>query len=104
IEFDLYTSDLEPGMVQYAEVYQQQVAAAGIAVNVVVAPGDGYWEDVWMVETVSMTSWSQRPAAQILNDAFRSGSSWNESYCADPKFDELLDVARASVDFDQSKA
>src|SRR5690606_27460063 len=38
IEFDLYTSDLEPGMVQYAEVYQQQVAAAGIEVNVVVAP------------------------------------------------------------------
>lgn len=104
IEFDLYTSDLEPGMVQYAEVYQQQVAAAGIEVNVVVAPGDGYWEDVWMVETVSMTSWSQRPADQILNEAFRSGSSWNESYYANPKFDELLDLARASLDFEQSKA
>jgi peptide/nickel transport system substrate-binding protein len=103
IEFDLFTSDLEPGMTQYAEVYQQQVAAAGITANVVVAPADGYWEDVWMVETVSMTSWSQRVADQILNEAFRSSSSWNETYYNNPEFDALLDKARASLDFEESK-
>jgi peptide/nickel transport system substrate-binding protein len=103
IEFDLYTSDLEPGMIQYAEVYQQQVAPAGVNVNVVVAPADGYWEDVWMVETVSMTSWSQRPADQILNEAYRSTSSWNETYFVNTKFDELLDLARSTLDFEQSK-
>jgi len=103
IEFDLFTSDLEPGMTQYAEVYQQQVAAAGITANVVVAPADGYWEDIWMVETVSMTSWSQRVADQILNEAFRSTSSWNETYYNNPEFDALLDKARSSLDFEESK-
>jgi peptide/nickel transport system substrate-binding protein len=103
IEFDLFTSDLEPGMVRYAEVYQQQVKAAGITANVVIAPADGYWEDVWMVETVSMTSWSQRPADQILNEAFRSTSSWNESYFSNERYDGLLDLARSSLDFEESK-
>ncbi|MEX2297695.1 MAG: ABC transporter substrate-binding protein [Dongiaceae bacterium] len=104
IEFDLYTSDLEPGMVRYAEVYQQQVAAAGITANVRIAPSDGYWEDVWMVEPVSMTSWSQRVADQILNEAYRSTSSWNESYFSNAQFDEYLDLARSSLDFEESKA
>lgn len=103
IEFDLVTSDLEPGMVQYAEVYQQQVARAGIKANIVLAPSDGYWENVWMVAPVSMTSWSQRPADQVLNEAFRSTSSWNESYLKNARFDELLDLARSSLDFEQSK-
>lgn len=103
IEFDLVTSELEPGMVQYAEVYQQQVAPAGIKANIVLAPADGYWEDVWMVAPVSMTSWSQRPADQVLNEVFRSTSSWNESYFKNPRFDELLDLARSSLDLEKSK-
>jgi peptide/nickel transport system substrate-binding protein len=90
-------------MVQYAEVYQQQVARAGIKANIVLAPSDGYWENVWMVAPVSMTSWSQRPADQVLNEAFRSTSSWNESYLKNGRFDELLDLARSSLDFEQSK-
>lgn len=103
IEFDLVTSELEPGMVQYAEVYQQQVAPAGIKVNIVLAPADGYWEDVWMVAPVSMTSWSQRAADQVLNEVFRSTSPWNESYFKNARFDELLDLARSSLDFEKSK-
>jgi len=65
----------------------------------VMAPSDGYWDDVWMKETVVVTSWDERPADQILNEAYRSGSSWNESYFSNPEFDALLDKARASLDF-----
>ena len=50
-----------------------------------------------------VTGWDERPADQILNEAYRSGSSWNESYFSDPAFDALLDKARASVDFAESK-
>lgn len=103
ISFDLHTSNLETGMVRFAEVYQQQVAAAGIKVNIVMAPSDGYWDDVWMKETVVVTSWDERPADQILNEAYRTGSSWNESYFANPEYDALLDKARASIDFAESK-
>lgn len=98
IEFDLHTSNLENEMVPLAEVYQQQAAAAGIKVNVVMAPADGYWSDVWMVEPVSVTSWGERPADQILNEAYRSTSSWNETYYGNPDFDALLDQARSELD------
>ncbi|MBL8709782.1 MAG: ABC transporter substrate-binding protein [Rhodospirillaceae bacterium] len=103
IDIDLHTSNLETGMVRFAEVYQQQVAKAGIRVKLVIAPGDGYWDDVWMKETVVVTSWDERPADQILNEAYRSGSSWNESYFSSPEFDALLDKARASLDFAEAK-
>jgi len=85
-------------MVPLAEVYQQQVAPAGIKVNVVMAPADGYWSDVWMVESATVTSWGERPADQILNEAYRSDSSWNETYYANPEFDALLDSARSELD------
>jgi peptide/nickel transport system substrate-binding protein len=90
-------------MVQFAEVYQQQVAKAGIRVKLTLAPSDGYWDDVWMKVPVAMTSWSARPADQILNEAYRTGSSWNESYFSNPAYDQILDKARASLDFNEAR-
>jgi len=104
IDIDVHTSDLEAGMVRMVEVYQQQAAPAGIRVNIVMAAPDGFWSDVWMVEPFVSTSWGQRPADQILNEAYRSGSSWNESYFADAEFDSLLDQARAELDLTKRTA
>jgi peptide/nickel transport system substrate-binding protein len=103
IDVELHTADLEPGMVRFAEVYQQQVAPAGIRVTIAMAPSDGYWDDVWMKKPAVVTSWGERPADQILNEAYRTGSSWNESHFANADYDALLDKARASVDVEQAK-
>jgi peptide/nickel transport system substrate-binding protein len=103
IDFEIYTSDLEPAMVRYAEVYQQQVAAAGIRVTIKLSPGDGYWTDVWMVKPVTVTSWSGMPADLILNEAYRSTSSWNETYYKNPEMDRTLDAARTETDFEKRK-
>ncbi|MFO1120792.1 MAG: ABC transporter substrate-binding protein [Hyphomicrobiales bacterium] len=103
IDVEVHTADLEPGMVQFAEVYQQQVAKAGIRVKLTLSPSDGYWDDVWMKVPVAMTSWSARPADQILNEAYRSGSSWNESYYANPAYDAVLDKARATLDLAEAR-
>jgi peptide/nickel transport system substrate-binding protein len=104
IDIELMTADLEPGMVRFAEVYQAQVAPAGIRVALTMAPADGYWDDVWMTAPASVTSWGERPADQILNEAWRSGASWNESYYANPAYDALLDTARSTVDVTAAKA
>lgn len=98
IDIEVQTADLEPGMVRFAEVYQQQVAKAGIRVKLTLAPSDGYWDDVWMKAPACVTSWGERPADQILNEAYRTGSSWNESYFASAAYDQLLDKARSSLD------
>ena len=35
-----------------------------------------------------------------MNEIYRGGGSWNESYWNVPEFDALLDAARAEMDFD----
>ncbi len=97
IDVDLYTSSVDKSFVSMAEVYQNQAAQAGIRVNIHQVPADGYWTDTWMQESFVTTRWNQRPADQILNEAFRSGAAWNETYWQNPQFDQELDLARKEV-------
>jgi len=104
IEIDVFTSIRTAQWMPLVEVYQQQVAEAGIKVNIIKAPSDGYWSDVWMKEAACTTSWGQRPADQILNEDYRGGASWNETYWNRPEFDDLLDQARQEIDFSKRTA
>ncbi len=104
LEVDIYAADNEPEWIRMIEVYQQQAARAGVKVNLKIAASDGYWSDVWMKEPVVATRWSQRPADQVLNEAFRSGASWNETFFSNAGFDGLLDQARQELDYDKRKA
>jgi peptide/nickel transport system substrate-binding protein len=104
ITVDLYYSNLSQTWATLAQVYQQQAAQAGITVNLNMTSADGYWSDVWMIEAFTVTSWGQRPADQILNEGWRSGADWNETYWNRPDFDALLDRARSALDFNERKA
>ena len=104
IEVTISAADNEPEWIHMIEVYQQQAAKAGIKVNLNMVPSDGYWSDVWMKHPASASRWSQRPADQILNEAFRSGSAWNETFFNNPAFDKTLDDARSELDFAKRKA
>jgi peptide/nickel transport system substrate-binding protein len=104
IDIELFTSDVSPGMVRFAEVYQAQVAPAGIRVKLTIAPSDGYWDDVWLKEAAFVTAWDGRPADQFLNEIFRTGAGNNESFYSDPAFDTLLDKARSTVDVEAARA
>ena len=104
IDIDIHVSTLEPSWGNLAVVYQEQAAAAGIRVNVVQAPSDGYWNSIWMQKDVSATRWNERPADQALHEIYLSTAKWNESYYKDLAFDELLATARRELDFDKRKA
>ena len=49
------------------------------------------------------TTWSQRPADQILNEAYRSTAAWNETFWKDAGFDALLDKARQDLNAESRK-
>ncbi len=104
LSVELFVSDISEGAVRMAEVLQNQAKDAGIDIELVMAPSDGYWSDVWMTEPFVATGWSQRPADQILNEAYRGGVAWNETAWNDPEFDAALDAARSELDFDKRKA
>jgi len=100
IDIQIHTSDLDSEWAPMLETYQSQAAEAGIRLEIVQAPSDGFWSDTWMVESFTTTAWGERSAAQILPEAYRGGASWNETYYNNPDFDALLDAAAAEVDTD----
>jgi peptide/nickel transport system substrate-binding protein len=102
-EIDLYTADVCSDWTALTEIYQQAAAEAGITVNIVNVSADGFWSEQWMVEPFVMTCWNERTADQALNEIYRGGGSWNESYWNVAEFDALLDAARAETDFDKRR-
>ena len=97
-EVDLYISSICQDWEALTEIYQQDAAQAGIDVNLVTVSADGFWTEQWMVEPFVITCWNARFADAALNEIYRGGGTWNESYWDVPEFDALLDAARAEKD------
>ena len=96
---DLYTADVYTGANDAAVLYKEHATGAGIDLNVVIAPTDGYWNDVWMNKPFSMCYWSGRPTSDwIFSMGYYSQASWNDSFWRNDRFDELLFKARVELD------
>jgi peptide/nickel transport system substrate-binding protein len=100
IEVDLWTADVCQDWTALTEILQQDAAEVGITVNIVNTSSDGFWTDAWMIEPFVMTCWNARGADAALNEIYRGGGAWNESFWNVAEFDALLDAARAEMDFD----
>jgi peptide/nickel transport system substrate-binding protein len=86
------------GAVDAAVLYAEQAKAAGININVVREPNDGYWSDVWLVKPWCMVTWGSRPTPDIMYTlAYSSGAAWNESRWDNARFNELLNAAKAEL-------
>jgi peptide/nickel transport system substrate-binding protein len=82
---------------------REQVAEAGITLNVQVLPGGTYWER-WDTWPLSITQWTSRPlGVQVLGLAYRSGVPWNETNYSNPAFDAALSKAEATLDLAERK-
>lgn len=87
------------GAVDAATLYKEHLAKAGITLNLVREPSDGYWSNVWMVKPFVASYWGGRPTADLmLSVAYQSDAAWNESFWKRPEFDQLLAQARGELD------
>ena len=87
-----------------AEAMKDQLAEAGITLNVNVMPASKYWE-IWTATPFGATAWTHRPlGTMILSLGYRTGVAWNESGYANPEFDAALDEAEATLDVEARKA
>jgi len=94
----IFTSAYEPNFTAIATAYASQVKQAGIDLRITNVAADSFYTQVWMVEPLMVSYWfTGRPIDQLLNQIFRSGSSYNESAWSNPAFDRLLDEARADM-------
>ena len=100
LEVNFSTADsITTGAVDAAILYAEHAKAAGIKINVVREPNDGYWSDVWLVKPWCMVTWGARPTPDVMYTlAYKDDAAWNESRWNNPRFNEVLLQAKAELD------
>jgi len=100
LTINLSTADsVTSGAVDMAVLYAEQAKAAGITINVVREPNDGYYSDVWLKKPWCLVSWGARPTPDVMYTlAYKDDAAWNESRWQNERFNELLLQAKAELD------
>ncbi|ACI59647.1 extracellular solute-binding protein family 5 (plasmid) [Rhizobium leguminosarum bv. trifolii WSM2304] len=88
-----------PGAVGSSSLYQSSAAAAGININVVREPNDGFYENVWLKKPFATVFWGKLASVGLqFSQAYLPGATWNETHCNLPQVTELIRTARGIVD------
>lgn len=81
-----------------AALFREHAASAGIDIQLVREPNDGYWSNVWRRKAFCAAAWGGRPTAGImLATAFKSDAQLNDSNWRVPQFDTVLAQARTEL-------
>jgi peptide/nickel transport system substrate-binding protein len=104
ITLDLSASDAAfAGAVDATLLMKDSAAKAGLNINVVREPKDGYWSNVWNKKPWSACYWSGRPTEDwMFTAAYTAGGQWNDTAWhtgpAADRFNKLVVEARAELD------
>ncbi|WP_306113477.1 MULTISPECIES: ABC transporter substrate-binding protein [unclassified Roseovarius] len=100
LEVNLSVADsVYSGAVDMCVLYSEHAKAAGIKINVVREPNDGYYSDVWLKKPWCAVQWGARPTPDVMYSlAYKDDAAWNESRWKNPRFNELLRQAKAELD------
>lgn len=98
--FNLHAADAAfSGAVDAAILIKEHAKKAGININVVREPDDGYWSNVWIKKEWCMCYWGGRPIEDMMfSVAYSDGAPWNDTHWKNKRFNELLIAARAELD------
>ncbi|MFQ5773662.1 MAG: ABC transporter substrate-binding protein [Kiloniellaceae bacterium] len=99
LKVDLSAADAAfAGAVDAAVLYREHAKKAGIDINVVREPNDGYWSNVWMKKPWCAVYWGGRPTEDwMFSTAYAEGVPWNDTYWKHDRFNKLLKLARAEL-------
>lgn len=103
LDIDLSASSAAfEGAVDAAQLYQASAKSAGININVVQEPADGYWSNVWLKKPFCACYWSGRATEDwMFSSAYEEGVPWNDTQWGredSERFQDLLVEARAELD------
>jgi peptide/nickel transport system substrate-binding protein len=93
------------GALDTAILFKEQAAKAGIDVNVVREPDDGYWTDVWLKKPFVMCFWGGRPTEDwMFSQVYAKDAPWNDTHWKNERFNQLLAEARPELDENKRRA
>ncbi len=100
INVQLYAADAAfAGAIDGAVLYSESAKGAGINIEVVRTPNDGYWTNISRVKPWTATYWNPRVTEDMMfSTAFSDDAPWNETNWKNPRFNELLRAARVESD------
>lgn len=86
------------GAIDCAILFSEQAKKAGINIQVVREPDDGYWSNVWLKKPFCMCYWSGRSTPDsIYSIAYAADSSWNDTHYKGKRFNELMAQAKSET-------
>ena len=89
------------GATDAGTLFRESAKPAGINIDVVREPNDGYWSNVWMKKPFCACYWGGRPTADwMFSTAYAKGVPWNDTFWEHDRFNELLVSARSELDQD----
>jgi len=100
----LHVSDAAfAGAVDAAQLLSASASAAGIEIEVVREPTDGYWSNVWNKKPWCACYWGGRPTEDwMFSTAYTADTEWNDTAWRDTpaadKFNSIVKQARAELD------
>ena len=99
IDLKLHVSDTAfEGAVDASSLYSERAKVAGINIEVVREPKDGYWSNVWMAKPWVGSYWGGRPTEDwMFSQVYSTGADWNESHFAHERFMKLMVEGRAEL-------
>jgi peptide/nickel transport system substrate-binding protein len=98
---ELVTSPVAAGLVEAAQVFARQAAAAGITVNVRRVDEGEFYGDQYLQWPFAQDFWFTRNFLPQASNGSLPGSPYNETHWADPEFVSLVQQAKATVDQQQ---
>ncbi len=106
LKVDFHTADAAfLGAVDAGILFRESAARAGIDVNVVREPNDGYWSNVWTKKPFCACFWGGRVTEDMMfSTAYAENAAWNDSKWKHRRFNELLVTARGELDEVKRKA
>ncbi|WP_375259877.1 ABC transporter substrate-binding protein [Citreimonas sp.] len=103
LDIDLSASSAAfDGALDAAQLYQASAKMAGININLIQEPADGYWSNVWLKKPFCASYWSGRATEDwMFSNAYEEGAPWNDTQWGredSERFQNLLVEARAQLD------
>ncbi|MGE0240205.1 MAG: ABC transporter substrate-binding protein [Parvibaculaceae bacterium] len=87
------------GAVDAGTLFAEKARKAGITIDVVREPDDGYWTNVWLKKPFAAVYWGGRPTEDwMFSTAYAAGVPWNDTHWASERFNTLLQQARVELD------
>jgi len=92
------------GAVDSAVLFRESAAAAGIDIEVVREPNDGYWSNVWLKKPFCTAFWSGRPTEDLMfTTGYAGDAAWNDAFWQNERFNALLIEARTELDSEKRR-